>query len=113
MPIPQDALHDLSARLEIGVKLGAILDDFPGALEARRHYETSPGTKLPAIARQILEHDAASYEAAELGLRISNAPLSARTGPATREELLRRIGEVIRDGLMRVAIDQRVGSGSC
>ena len=113
MPIPRDALHDLSARLENGVKLGAILDDFPGALEARRHYETSPGAKLPAIARQILEHDPASYEAAELGLRISNAPLSASTGPAAGTELLRRIGEVIRDGLLRVADDQHVGRGSC
>ncbi len=53
-------MHDLSARLKDGVKLGAILDDFPSALEACRHNETSPGTELPAIARQILEHDAAA-----------------------------------------------------
>src|SRR5678816_4281640 len=104
MIVPQDALQDLSARLKDGVKLGAILDDFPGPLEACWHYKTSPGTELPSIARQILEHDAAGYEAAELRLGISNAPLSARTGPAAGEELLRRIGEVVRDCLPWLAI---------
>ena len=105
-------MHDLGARLKDGVKLGAILDDFPGALEARWHYETGAGTELPAIARQILEHHAAASEAAELGLGITNAPLAARARPASGEELLRGIGEVVGDGLPRVAGDQPVGGGS-
>ena len=107
MPIPHGVLHDLSARLKDGVKLGAILDDFPGALEARRHYKTSPRTKLPAIARQILEHDAAGYEAAELRFGITNTPLSGGAGPVSGEELLRWIGEVVRDRMPRIARNER------
>src|SRR6187399_502917 len=112
MPLRMHALHDLSARLKYRVELGAIFEDFPCALEARRHYKTRPGTELPALPRQILEHDPAGHEAAELGLGISDTPLSARTGPAAGEELLRRVGEVIRDCLSRVSIDQPVGGGT-
>ncbi len=108
---PRGAMHDLSARLKDGVKLGAILEDFPGAFEARWHHESGTGTEFPAIALPVFEHDAATSEAAELRLGVTDAPLAGGARPAAGEELLGGIGEVIGDGLPRVAGEQPIGGG--
>src|SRR5688572_30145977 len=94
-----EAMHPLGACLKQGVELGAILDDFPGAFESSGDHEPLAGAEFPALSRRILEHHAAAGQAAELGLRVTDAPFAARAGPDAAVELLRRIGEEVGDRL--------------
>src|SRR3954452_17024283 len=76
MPSNRGAAHLLSARLEDGVELGAVLEDFPGAFEPGRYDECLTGREFPALAVPVLEDDAPLRQAAELRLGIADAPLA-------------------------------------
>ena len=104
-------MHDLGARLKDGVKLGAGFQDFPGAFESCRYKESGAGTELPSITLPVFEHHPALGEATEFRLGVTDAPLSRRARPSAGEELLGGVGEVIGDGLPRVAGEQSIGGG--
>src|SRR6187200_1409084 len=103
--------HSLGAALKQSVKLGAILDDLPGPLEACRNHEPIPGRELPALTVLVLQRDASASQTAELRLAVADAPFAARTRPASAVELLGLIGEVVGDHLVGRAFEQAVCGG--
>src|SRR6185436_20412858 len=106
---PNSALtHYSGASFEYRVKLGAVLEYFPGAVESGRHEEPVAGTEFPALPTPVLERHATSRHAAELGFGIADAPLAARTRPDAGVELMRGIAEIVGDLLARIAADEAV-----
>src|SRR6185295_11518527 len=93
MPSFGAAAHLLGARVEYRVELGAILEHFPRAGEARRHHESFSRTELPAFARKIFQCHPSARQGAELRFRILDAPLAARARPDAGVELLARVAE--------------------
>src|SRR5690349_18832194 len=108
MPRMGRPVHSLGAALKKGVELGAVLDDFPGSLEAGGYDEALAGAELPAVSLRVLEDDATARQAAELRLGVPDAPFAARARPATAVELLARVGEVVGDHLAGRAFDQAI-----
>ncbi len=49
---------------------------------------------------------------AELVLGVAHTPFASRAGPAAGEELIRRVGEIIRDALGRRAFEQAIRRGA-
>src|SRR5688572_19680466 len=88
MPSNRKFVHPLGAGFENRVKLGAVLDDFPRASEPAGNQEALAGGEFPASALEIFKRHPATGQAAELRLRISNAPLAARARPDAGVKLL-------------------------
>src|SRR5437868_13002876 len=106
--VPRPRCGCSRAGFEDGVDLGAILENFPGAGKARGHDESIAGPECTALARLALDHNTPSGDHAQLVLGIAHAPLAARSRPATGEELLTRVGEVIPHAMLGRAGDQAV-----
>ena len=89
MPPNGAHLHTLGARFEDGVKLSAILEHFPGALESGGYHEAITGAELPALTRVIFQCNSTACETAELRFAVADAPFTARARPHAGVELLR------------------------
>src|SRR5690349_1515055 len=96
-------MHLLGASLEECVELGALLEHLPTTFEAGGHDEGVAHAELPAPAAGVFQCDAASREAAELGLGVTDPPLAGRARPAARVELLGGIRIVVGDELAGLA----------
>src|SRR4029079_19361723 len=72
MPSKGAPPHYSGASVENRIKLGAVLDDFPGTGETGGYQEAVSWPELPALPALVFERDAAARQAAELRLGIAD-----------------------------------------
>src|ERR1700687_1298503 len=86
----------LGLGLENRVPLLTGLDNLPNALETRGYDEGIAGAELVFLAADRLYANAAFDDHAEFVFRVTHAPFAGGAGPDAAEELLSRLGILIR-----------------
>src|SRR6266478_205128 len=100
-PVNITAPTYLGLRFEDRVPLLAGLGDFPDPLEARGYDEGVACAQFVFPARDRLYAHAAFDDHAEFVLGVTHAPFAGGAGPDAAEELLGRLGVLIRDARAR------------
>src|SRR4029077_6669931 len=98
-----------ASRFEDRVDLGAVIKDLPGAGEPGRNHERIAGSEAHALTARALDDDLSGGPHAQLVLGLAHEPFSPRSRPASGEELLTAVAEVVANLQFGGAGDQPVG----